>query len=306
MKHFDLEFDFAPVYECVNSMNAFFYKQNHQVMEAGKLWVREVQQQFAPVVLQRLRENMKTLEDLSLFPFIWRCPGNRSVPEFLEWFTALSTGELYEIAASVGSSIPPNLGEFRDRAAELIREWDKHYFHSVDPAIIEGLTKEAAIRKKQVVNETNLADAVEQATGGMKFYPGDRLKRIILTPQFHIRPLVSSSIYDEFIFTQYSCDVIPPSVGHPAPHLLRITSALSDETRLRILRLLSQNQMTFTEIVREIGISKSTIHYHLITLRAAGLVIVHYKSSESKNVEYSLRLKALHHLPEQIDLFLQS
>ncbi|MNP40074.1 Bacterial regulatory protein, arsR family [compost metagenome] len=66
--------------------------------------------------------------------------------------------------------------------------------------------------------------------------------------------------------------------------------------------------MTFTEIVREIGLSKSTIHYHLIALRAAGLVIVHYysKSTESKNIEYSLRLEALKDLPLQIGRYLTS
>ncbi|MNW57343.1 HTH-type transcriptional regulator CmtR [compost metagenome] len=148
----------------------------------------------------------------------------------------------------------------------------------------------------------------EQATGGMRLYPNDVLKRIVLVPQYHSRPLVSSNIYDEIMFTHYPCDLIAPDQGHPAPALLRLTRALSDETRLRILRLLSQKQMTFTEIVREIGLSKSTIHYHLIALRAAGLIIVHYyfSSMESKNVEYSLRLEALNDLPLQIGCYLKS
>ncbi|MMZ69431.1 Bacterial regulatory protein, arsR family [compost metagenome] len=64
--------------------------------------------------------------------------------------------------------------------------------------------------------------------------------------------------------------------------------------------------MTFTEIVREIALSKSTIHYHLIALRAAGLVIVHYypKNMEFKSVEYSLRSEAVNSLPLQIGAYL--
>ncbi|MNI73679.1 hypothetical protein D3C73_1297030 [compost metagenome] len=49
--------------------------------------------------------------------------------------------------------------------------------------------------------------------------------------------------------------------------------------------------------MRQVGLSKSTIHYHLITLRSAGLVIVH---TSGKSASYSLRLDALNNLPQQI------
>ncbi|MBA9084553.1 DNA-binding transcriptional ArsR family regulator [Fontibacillus solani] len=302
-----VEVDFAPVYECMTSLTAFFSKQNHNAMDAGKLWVREVQGLFAPVILQKMKGIVKSLEDFSLTPYIWSCPGNRSVSEFLDWFDDLSTGQLYEIAASCGLSVPSNLPELRNLTSEVLREWGLRYFSSITPAIIEGLTQEALARQL-LLNEMEDMEVYEQATGGMRLYPNDLLKRVILVPQYHSRPLVSSNIYDEIIFTHYSCDIIPPEQGYPAPTLLRLTRALSDETRLCILRLLSQKQMTFTEIVREIGLSKSTIHYHLIALRAAGLVIVHYysKSTESKNIEYSLRLEALKDLPLQIGRYLTS
>ncbi|MFD1910186.1 hypothetical protein ACFSQ7_48850 [Paenibacillus rhizoplanae] len=40
--------DFAPIYECITSLNAFIGKQNHTAMDAGTSWVRQVQTQFAP------------------------------------------------------------------------------------------------------------------------------------------------------------------------------------------------------------------------------------------------------------------
>jgi DNA-binding transcriptional ArsR family regulator len=142
----------------------------------------------------------------------------------------------------------------------------------------------------------------EAATEGMRLYPSDLLKQVILTPQYHARPLVTSAIYDEFVFTSYSCDVLPPEEGRPAAGLLRLTRALSDETRLFILRLLTGRQLNFTEIVKVVGLSKSTIHYHLIALRAAGLVIVH---SNGKSTSYSLRLEALNGLPGRIGEYLE-
>lgn len=302
---YQVEVDFAPIYECVSSLNAFFTKQNHGAIDGGKAWVREVQDLFAPVTLHKMRETYKMLEDFSLSPFIWNCPGPRSSAAFLDWFEGLSTGQLFEISADCGQSVPSNLQELRNLASEMLREWDLRYFSHTDPAIVKGLEQEALSLKPRV-NETNGMEVYEQTTGGMRLYPNDTMRRAVLIPQYHSRPLVNSSIFEAIIFTSYSCDIIPQAEGYPAPQLLRITRALADETRLRILRLLTHKQMTFTEIVREIALSKSTIHYHLIALRAAGLIIVHCrpKGVDYKFVEYSLRREALDDLPFRIGGYL--
>ncbi|MFF2019143.1 ArsR/SmtB family transcription factor [Paenibacillus sp. NPDC058177] len=300
--NYTVEVDFAPIYECVNSFNAFLRKQSHAVMDSGKLWVREVQQHLSPAQLQKMREAMDATDESNLYPYIWNCPGDRSVTSFLDWLDALSSGELYEIAARYNLSVPPNLPELRDLASEALRVWNTHYFSGINQAIIEGLEREAEYRR-EMLNKDNSMEVYEQATQGMRLYPTDLLKQVVIIPQYHTRPLVTSAIYDEVIFTSYSCDVLPPGEGRPPAELLRLTHALSDETRLCILRLLTGKQLTFTEIVREVGLSKSTIHYHLITLRAAGLVIVHYNN---KTTDYSLRLEALDDLPRQIGDYMKS
>ncbi|MEI2399926.1 MULTISPECIES: ArsR/SmtB family transcription factor [Paenibacillus] len=294
--------DFAPIYECISSLNAFIGKQNHNAMDAGISWIREVQIRFAPVMLQKMKEVMKLTDNFSLSPYIWSCPEEeRTVKRFLDWFEALSPGELYEIAGRFGQTVPSNLAELRSSAAEVIRAWDTGYFSSIDPAIMEGLQQEAGARAA-LLTGTNDMEVYEAATAGMRLYPSETLKQVIITPQYHARPLVTSTLFDEFVFTSYSCDVLPPEDGRPAPALLRLTRALSDETRLYILRLLTGRQLNFTEIVKEVGLSKSTIHYHLIALRAAGLVIVH---TTSKNTSYSLRLEALNGLPGRIGEYLE-
>ncbi len=300
--NYKVEVDFAPIYECVISLTLFLSKQNHNAMDAGKLWVREVQDKFPPAGLQKLREAGKILDDFNLFPYIWSCTEERSVSGFLDWLDALSSGQLYEIAARFVQSVPTNLTDLRNLASEILREWDARYFKDINSAILTGLHREAESRRS-VLNDTNDMEVYEQATEGMRLYPTDHLKQVIIIPQYHARPLVTTSQYDEFVFTSYSCDVLPPEPGRPAPSLLRLTRALSDETRLYILRLLTGKQMNFTEIVRNVGISKSTIHYHLIALRAAGLVIVH---SQGKSTEYSLRLEALDGLPHRIGSYLKS
>lgn len=293
--------DFAPIYECIASLNAFIGKQNHNAMDAGISWIRDVQSRFAPVMLQKMKEVMKLTDNFSLSPYVWSCPDDRSVGGFLDWFDALAPGDLYEIAGRFGQTVPSNLAELRSSAAEVIRAWDTGYFSSIDPAIMEGLQQEAAARAA-LLNGSNDMEVYETATAGMRLYPSETLKQVIITPQYHARPLVTSTLFDEFMFTSYSCDILPPEEGRPAPALLRLTRALSDENRLFILRLLTGRQLNFTEIVKEVGLSKSTIHYHLIALRAAGLVIVH---TASKNTSYSLRLEALNGLPGRIEEYLE-
>lgn len=296
-----VEVDFAPIYECVTSFTAFLNTQNHNTLDIGKQWIREVKDRFTPSKLQQMRDTMKATDGFGLSPLIWSCPGERSVNVFLDWLDHLSAGDLYTIAARFQLSVPSNLPELRSRTSETLREWDTKYFSQIDLAIIEGLTREADARRSSL-NETNGSEVYEQATKGMRLYPAPLLKQVILIPQYHARPLVNQVILDEIVFAHYSCDIFPPEQGRPPYELLRLTRALSDETRLYILRLLSRRQLTFTEIAREVGLSKSTVHYHLIALRSAGLVIVH---TNLKNTSYSLRQDALNELPLQIGSYLE-
>jgi len=81
-------------------------------------------------------------------------------------------------------------------------------------------------------------------------------------------------------------------------------SALSDESRLRILRFLASGSRDFTEIVRFSGLAKSTVHHHLVILRAAGLVRVLVRHSGDSAETYELRPYAIDTLGEQLRAFL--
>ncbi|WP_153944935.1 ArsR/SmtB family transcription factor, partial [Acinetobacter baumannii] len=69
--------------------------------------------------------------------------------------------------------------------------------------------------------------------------------------------------------------------------LLRLARCLADESRLRILRFLTDGPRSFTEIVSHMGLAKSTVSYHMIMLRGAGLVRA-YAEGECVQ-EYTLR-----------------
>ncbi|MEH2959617.1 autorepressor SdpR family transcription factor [Candidatus Merdisoma sp. JLR.KK006] len=63
--------------------------------------------------------------------------------------------------------------------------------------------------------------------------------------------------------------------------------ALSDPTRRRILKLLSDRDMTAGEIAECFDISKPSISHHLNTLKTAGLVLDERKG---QNIIYSLNM----------------
>jgi DNA-binding transcriptional ArsR family regulator len=83
---------------------------------------------------------------------------------------------------------------------------------------------------------------------------------------------------------------------------MRLTKSLADENRLRILRFLVAGGKSFTEIVQYIGLAKSTVHYHMVSLRSAGLVRVHLSTESGER--YSLRKGAFDKLRDHLTNYL--
>jgi DNA-binding transcriptional ArsR family regulator len=66
----------------------------------------------------------------------------------------------------------------------------------------------------------------------------------------------------------------PPEDLAPPRGLVRLLKALGDETRLKILRLVTNEELYATEIAERLNLSKATVSHHIVLLRAAGLVDV--------------------------------
>tara|TARA_R110002111_G_scaffold151518_1_gene218176 strand:+ start:166 stop:531 length:366 start_codon:yes stop_codon:yes gene_type:complete len=54
---------------------------------------------------------------------------------------------------------------------------------------------------------------------------------------------------------------------------LKITKALSDETRVRALMSLSEGELCVCQIIEVLGLSPSTVSKHMSILQGAGLVV---------------------------------
>ena len=72
--------------------------------------------------------------------------------------------------------------------------------------------------------------------------------------------------------------------------LLKIFKALSDETRLRIIKLLEQGELCVCDITAALDIVQPKVSFHLSTLKEAGLI---KDRKQGKWIHYSLNEKDL-------------
>src|SRR3954451_12034119 len=93
----------------------------------------------------------------------------------------------------------------------------------------------------------------------------------------------------------------PSDALTPPLSVLRLHRALGDETRLRILKLLSARDLYLTEIAQQLDLSKPTIKHHLAILRSAGLVTIVEAGSV---IYYSLRRGRIDDASSELGAFL--
>jgi DNA-binding transcriptional ArsR family regulator len=192
----------------------------------------------------------------------------------------------------------PHLAKM-ESTCTLLEEWEQHYFKDIDPLILTRLDADAK-KTIRLSKELPPADLVEKVTGGIVLEGAQTHKRIILAPQYHARPFNLTDISADLFVAFYPIEE-GNAPGEPSPQLKRLTSALADESRLKILRFLAQKERTFTDIVNYTGLAKSTVHYHLILLRAAGLSRCHLKTNDTLN--YSLRRSMLEQVSAKLSDF---
>jgi DNA-binding transcriptional ArsR family regulator len=298
---YQVEIDWAPAYELVVSLTAYACK-SVKTLELGAEWVQRVREQSGGAIAsQDLPAHYKWLDIL-----VWRCPEPRDAAGFLRWLAACPIGTLYEMLAPYvledSLPLPANLGAVRDEWVRALTAWDASYFRRLNPAILSGLAAEAVARRAEA-GRLPPEEVVERATGGIQFIAPPGITQVLLVPQYHYRPINIYGNWRGWRIFLYPADALPPAPGGPPYALQRVTRALNDESRLRILRLLASGQHSFTQIVEEMDLAKSTVHHHLVILRAAGLVRLHDYGKGAET--YALRPSALGDLATQLESYLK-
>ncbi|SEG67316.1 helix-turn-helix transcriptional regulator [Paenibacillus sp. UNC499MF] len=269
---YEIETAFSPVHECLLSFLLYKRRQNIKYLYVGPSWHRQVRDIMEPSYLEKL----DALDDLTfvdlLSVLVDQCPDAASMDIFLEWVSALSAGELYErLASYMADGKNPvwlHLGEQRDLFTELLAVWQEKYMARWTG--MDALRKGAREVEEEVRTGKKAEDIVETFVTGMRIEL-TAIRKVHLIPAYHFRPLNTFAVLKDKINVLYPHDIEKPDIFTVSA----AAKALSDEKRLEILKLLSVERRSFTDITKAVGGAKGNVHHHLMTLRMAGLVSVH-------------------------------
>ena len=158
---------------------------------------------------------------------------------------------------------------------EVLELWAERVFKPESLTIMPIIERDAEA-KRDLMRDLPLDRFVATATNGVEFVPRPGIDRIVMIPSFLNRPLVSYLEVGDALLIVYPVadESISADSETPPLRLVRLSKALGDEKRLRILRALADGEKTLMELAEAFGVAKTTMHHHMIVLRSAGLVSV--------------------------------
>lgn len=172
-----------------------------------------------------------------------------------------------------------NAEEFGEKIVGALQSYYDVFFAEEEQRILPYL--EQALARAQKSAETKpFVSLIEQLTGGIRLDP-DQLtqhKEIILVPSYWATPMLIMGAVNEhhgyFMFgaRPSTASLVPGEVVPDALH--QSLKALANPTRLKILRYLSAEPHTPTELAKKLRLRAPTVIHHLHTLRLAQLVYI--------------------------------
>ena len=110
--------------------------------------------------------------------------------------------------------------------------------------------------------------AIERLTRGFRYVPEPEAERVVLIPHAEASlPLVLAQHRSARLIAYYA----PEDRGREE-RLVALGRALADPKRVEILALVGRGVGRASDLVDETGLSRSTVHHHLMQLRETGLI----------------------------------
>jgi len=186
-----------------------------------------------------------------------------SYPEWEPW-----TAYLTRVLDADGEALKAEL-------IEVIEAWAERVWKPESLTIMPIIERDADA-KRAALRELPIDRFVTAATNGVEFAPRPGIERLVMVPSFVNRPLVTYYEFGETMLIVYPVadESVTAETDAPPLRLVRLSKALADEKRLRILRALADGERTLMELAEMFGVAKTTMHHHMIVLRSAGLISV--------------------------------
>ncbi|MBL8063489.1 MAG: winged helix-turn-helix transcriptional regulator [Anaerolineales bacterium] len=199
-------------------------------------------------------------------------------------------------------SRPEELGEgFLSVLQAYYQEFFEEEEKRIEPVLRAGLEHAQAL-----ASTVSFEELFTELSQGLQFGEEMTASKFIIAPAFWTTPLVffEKINRDTMLLTfgarPADMSVIPGEIVPDA--LVRSLKALADPTRLKILRYLTNESLTPSEIARRLQLRPPTVTHHLKELRLAGLVEFSLMHEENR---YTIRKQALNAVYENLNSFLQ-
>ena len=144
-----------------------------------------------------------------------------------------------------------------------------------------------AERLRAAASEMPIDRLLNEATNGAEVLPAAGIDLVEMFPTWVLRPWTVQWEHGSTLLlgVPVPADQLSADPDEPPERLVRLTRALGDERRLRILRRLTTGDYSLQELAEHFAIPKTTLLHHLVILRSVGIVRV----SHGANGRYSLR-----------------
>ncbi len=184
--------------------------------------------------------------------------------------------------------------EFGERYLAAMQSYQAVFFNEEERRIAPVLAAAQDDARRQA-EKLAFPQLVEFLSQGVQIAALSEAPRVVLAPSYWITPLV---IYGQvspdtmlMLFGGRPADM-PLVPGEMVPDaMLRALKALSDPTRLRILRYLADQPQTSSQLSRRLRLRTPTMTHHMNALRLAGLV--HLQVDEQGERLYTVRAEAI-------------
>jgi DNA-binding transcriptional ArsR family regulator len=184
--------------------------------------------------------------------------------------------------------------EFGERYLAALQSYVQVFFAEEERRIKPYLQR-ALAHAQEIASHLDFSALFIELSQGVKIATFEEADLVTFVPSYWTTPLV---MFDSVVKNQWVVlfGARPAEValvpGEVVPDgLLRALKAVSDPTRLRILRYLSDQPQTPTQLAHKLRLRPPTVIHHLNALRLAGLVYVTMELHEEKR--YTVRAAAV-------------
>ncbi|WP_211747831.1 ArsR family transcriptional regulator [Paenibacillus sp. Marseille-Q4541] len=299
---YQVKIDVTPIYELLNSFMVYVTRRWVQSLDIGPEWIHTVDSTLKEEVRELFKEasNWPFSDYDVLFAWTALRETTSEVEPFLKELSIKSPEELWKQLQTV----LPNLTiaealRIRNQYIPLLKLWDEHYFQYLTPEH-RKLIEEDSSEKELLLTKMSPDRLIDYATSGLIVEEMPGLRKIILFPTVHNRPINMYCFYEGMLLIQYPVDIPEQREDEPPISLLRLTEAISDPERLRLLRYISNQPKSLKQMSKELGQTEVMLRPHLMSLRVSGLLQTHL--DQDQNEKYSLRPDGL----SELNMYLES